>query len=309
MELIQHTTAFELQAKTAVAMGKFDGIHRGHRRLLEEILKQKERGMKACVFTFDPPPSVLFGAGEERLLTTPEEKRRILEQLGVDILIEYPLNRETAAVDPECFVREFLHDRMHAGLIAAGDDLSFGKKGAGNAALLDSLRDKYHFEVKIISKVCMDGASISSTRIRSLVEAGKMEEVQRLSGAAYSCYGQVIQGNHIGHTLGFPTVNLLPPENKLLPPKGVYFTKVHLGGKSYDGVTNVGCKPTISSHEKLGVETYLYDFAEDVYGKDISVDFLHYRRPEKRFAGLEELREQLTRDIAEGKAFFAKQVK
>lgn len=306
MELIQHTTDFQLHSKTAVAMGKFDGIHLGHRALLREILKQKERGLKACVFTFDPPPSVLFGAGKESLLTTPDEKRKRLEQMGVDILIEYPLTFKTAAVDPEAFVKEYLHERMHAALIAAGDDLSFGKKGAGNAALLNSLKDSYGFEVKIIKKVCVDGLSVSSTRIRSLVEQGEMEQVQKLAGSAYSCCGQVVRGNQIGHTLGFPTVNLIPPGNKLMPPKGVYFTQVLVEGRQYLGVSNVGCKPTVSDHEQFGVETYLYDFSGDLYGKDICVAFLHFSRPEKKFDGLELLKQQLSLDIAQGKAYHAK---
>ncbi|MBR1771765.1 MAG: riboflavin biosynthesis protein RibF [Lachnospiraceae bacterium] len=296
MEIIRSTTDFQLNKDTAVAIGKFDGIHVGHRALLQEILEQKQNGLSACVFTFDPTPAVLFGQSDGRELSTREEKRLCFEQMGVDILIEYPLTFETAAIEPELFVREYLMKRMRARFVAAGEDVSFGRYGAGNAALL---RQMGEYTLRIIEKICVDCAEVSSTRIRGLVEQGHMEEAERLLGAPYTVCGTVVQGNRIGRTIGFPTVNLLPPAQKLLPPNGVYRSRVRLAnGRVYKAISNVGCKPTVTDAQVMGLESYLYGFDEELYGADIAVELLDFQRPERKFAGLDALREQLQRDIA-----------
>lgn len=303
MEIIQKTTDFQLNHDTAVAMGKFDGIHIGHRRLLEEILDQKKRGLRACVFTFDPAPAVLFGQSDGRELSTREEKRRLFADMGVDILIEFPLNEETAATPAEAFVREYLCTRMNARYIAAGEDLSFGERGAGDAELLRALSDELGFQVRIIEKVCVDGREVSSTRIRSCLEAGELEEVQRLLDSPYAVLGTVVRGRQIGRTIGFPTVNLLPEPDKLLPPNGVYFSRVLWGGKALAAVSNVGYKPTVTEERIMGVESYLYDFDRELYGEEISVELLSFRRPERHFESLEALRAQLEEDIAAGRQY------
>lgn len=301
MEIIEKTLDFQLHNDTAVALGKFDGVHIGHRRLLAEVLAQKEAGLKACVFTFDPPPAVLFGFSDGKELSTKEEKRRMFHEMGVDVLIEFPLTRETADISGEDFLREFLCRRMRARFIAAGEDLSFGKKGAGNAQLLRALAAELSYEVKLIEKVCVDGEEVSSTRVRKLVEQGAMESVGRLLGAPYSVCGTVVTGNRIGRTLGFPTMNLLWPENKLCPPNGVYQSKVKLRDKVYDAISNVGCKPTVTNEKVMGLESYVYDFHGEVYGEQIQVELFSFRRPEQRFAGLEELKAQLQKDIEAGR--------
>lgn len=147
----------------------------------------------------------------------------------------------------------------------------------------------------------MDGIEVSSTYIRKLVEEGRMEEAEKMLGMPYTLVGCVEHGNHIGHTLGFPTVNLLPPAGKLLPPNGVYYAVVRYNGKVYKAISNVGTKPTVSSEKVMGVESYLYDFAQDIYGQEIEVALKSFRRPERRFGSLEELKKQLDRDIADGR--------
>ena len=298
MELIRETTDFQLHNDTAVALGKFDGIHMGHRRLLSEI--QRRSGLKSCVFTFDPPPAVLFGMSDGRELSTREEKRKLFERMGVDILIEFPLNRQTAAVSSEEFVREFLCRRMRARYIAAGEDLSFGRNGEGDAALLNSMGEELSFETEIIDKVCVDGAEVSSTRIRRCVEAGDMETAERLLGSPYPIFGTVIAGNRIGRTIGFPTVNLSPPESKLLPPRGVYYSRVYCDGTLYPAISNIGCKPTVDTSGRVGLESYLYEFNQDIYGHEIEVELLAFRRPEQRFTDIEALKRQLQEDIMAG---------
>ena len=263
----------QLGQETAVAIGKFDGIHIGHRRLLEEILCRRG-ALAACVFTFDPAPARLFGCPDAKELSTREEKRLLFGRMGVDILVEFPMNRETAALDAEIFAREVLAGQMQARFLAAGTDLSFGAKGAGNAALLRRLGPELGFEVKTIDKICMDGEEVSSTLVRREVEAGDMEAAERLLGMPYLIAGEVVRGKQIGRTLGFPTVNVLPGKDKLLPPNGVYFSQVRCGDKLYRAISNVGYKPTVTDTRVMGVESYLYDFAGDLYGKHIEI-YLH----------------------------------
>lgn len=304
MKLICGTTDFNLpKDKVAVAIGKFDGVHVGHRRLLSEILEKKKEGYVACVFTFDPSPAKLFGLSDGRELSTREEKRSLFEKLGVDIVIEFPLTFETANILAEEFVREYLCNRMHVGFVAAGEDLSFGRKGTGNAALLQKLSGELGYQVKLIQKVCIDGEEVSSSRIRNCVEEGDMEMAERLLGAAYSVCGRVVRGNQIGRTLGFMTANLLPGPEKLMPPNGVYYATVRVGDRIYRAISNVGCKPTVSDSMQIGLESYLYDFDREIYGEEIEVRLHAFRRPEKRFDSLETLKKQLEEDVAAGAAY------
>ncbi len=312
MEIIADSLDFQLNRDTAIAIGKFDGVHLGHRRLLEEILAKKQDGLEACVFTFDVSPSVLFGLSDGKVLTTREEKRRIFREMGVDVLVEFPMTLETAAIEPEDFARRFLSDALGCRFIAAGDDLSFGRYGRGNAALLQSLAEELSFEVKTIAKVQIDGTPVSSTYIRSLVEAGEMEEAARFLGESYCVDGKVVHGNHFGHSLGFPTMNLIPSEDKLLPPFGVYASKVRLENenKLYKGITNVGLKPTVHGEGgsdasnktealRAGVETHLLDYDGDLYGQQAQVFLHHFQRPERKFESLDALKAQIAKDVEE----------
>lgn len=303
MKLIRGTAEFRLEKCCAVAIGKFDGIHRGHQELLKKIREKKKEGLLAAVFTFDPPPAVFFGSGMYQGLTTREEKRRIFQKTGVDVLIEFPLNEKTAATEPEAFIREILTDRMRAAYVAAGADVTFGSKGAGNSRMLVKYGEKLGFAVEIIDKICLDGREISSSRIREEVERGNMEQVSALIGFPYSITGTVVHGRRLGRTIGMPTVNLLPPPDKLLPPRGVYYSYVSYGGEHYKSITNIGKKPTVSREGVMGVETFLYDFDEDIYGREITVNLLKFKRPEMKFDSVESLAAQMQKDIREGKLY------
>lgn len=302
MHIIENTTEFQLDRPGAVAIGKFDGIHLGHQKLIQKIIEQKAKGYLATVFTFDTSAAAFFG-GEEKELTTREEKRIVFEKMGVDVLIEFPLNRETAATEPVEFVQRYLVSQMQAAYICAGTDLSFGRRGAGNYELLQQYADSYGYQVELIDKVRMDGEEVSSTRIREAVRTGQMEAAARVLGTSYSVSGTVEHGRRLGRTIGMPTANLLPEQDKLLPPNGVYYSKVLMGGRIYRSITNIGCKPTVSENHIMGVETYLYDFAGDIYGKDITVQLLAFRRPEMKFDGVDSLKAQMQKDIAAGQIF------
>ena len=303
MQIIQETTEFVLPKRSAVAIGKFDGIHLGHQKLLEKITEQKKNGLLATVFTFSPAPEAFFSGKEDKGLMSIEEKRAAFAEAGIDVLVEFPLNNETAATKPERFVEEYLAKKMRVAFIAAGTDLSFGQKGAGNAELLKHMAEAFDYSVEIIDKVSVEGEEVSSTLIREALAKGNMEKVEKLLGTPYRISGVVSHGRQLGRTIGMPTVNLLPPKEKLLPPNGVYYSAVWLKQKRYPSISNIGYKPTVSEEQVIGVETYLYDFSADVYGREITVELLDFKRPEKKFDSIEELKAQMHRDIEEGHRF------
>lgn len=302
MQIIERTCEFQLTKGSAVAIGKFDGVHLGHRKLIHKIIEQKKEGLLAAVFTFDTSAAAFFG-GEEKELTTVSEKRRIFEELGVDVLIEFPLNRETAATEPDEFIHRYLAAQMHAAYICAGTDLSFGKSGAGNYALLKEYSERHGYRTELIDKVKVDGEAVSSTRVREAVRTGRMEDTARMLGVPYSVCGIVEHGKKLGRTIGMPTANILPEKDKLLPPNGVYYSKVIADGRTHKGISNVGCKPTVNTENVMGVETYLYDFEDDLYGEDITVELLSFRRPEMKFDSVESLKKQMEADIAAGSVY------
>ncbi|MFI3213688.1 MAG: bifunctional riboflavin kinase/FAD synthetase [Eubacteriales bacterium] len=301
MHIIKGTTRFQLEQNTAVVIGKFDGMHIGHQALFEEIKKYKECGLATAVFTFDPPPEVLFGQRSLQELMTGEEKRHYFEEIGIDFLIEYPLNFETAAILPEEFIERILVNQMKMKHIAAGSDLSFGHKGLGNCELLEKFTETFKYTVKIIDKVSIGDTIVSSSLVRNKVDMGEMEQVTRLLGRPYEIMGIVQHGKKLGRTMGMPTANVLPANNKLLPPNGVYYSRVKVGNKEYKGITNIGINPTVEEKIQKSVETYLYDFDGDLYHQTIFIELLSFKRKEQKFHSLEELSVQIKRDMEEGR--------
>lgn len=256
--------------------------------------------MKAVVFTFNPSPSALFSKVKEKELTSVEEKRQVFENLGIDILIEFPLTYETAATPKEAFVKDILVEKLNAKYITAGADLSFGKNGEGNSTFLAEEGKKYGFQVEIIDKIAYKGEIISSTLVRQAISEGNVKKAHFMLGNPYFIHGIVQKGNQLGRTIGFPTVNILPGEEKLLPPNGVYKTEVIVDNRIFEAITNVGCKPTVTDDGQVFIESYLYNFRENIYGKKIEVHFLEFMRKEKKFGSLEELKEQLQKDMQLG---------
>ena len=300
MQIITSLDNIKLKIPSAVAIGKFDGIHLGHRQLLGKIIAKKQEGMKAVVFTFNPSPAVLFSGVKEKELTSVEEKRRIFENLGIDILVEFPLTYETAATPKELFVSEILVEKLNAKYIAAGTDLSFGKKGEGNSEFLVQKGKELDFCVDIIDKIAYKGEIISSTLVRKAISEGDVKKAHFMLGSPYFVQGIVVKGNQLGRTIGFPTVNVTAQEDKLLPPNGVYKTEVTLGKRVYEAITNVGCKPTVTDSKQIFIESYLYQFSENIYGEEIKVHFLEFMRKEQKFNTIEELKIQLQKDMQLG---------
>ena len=303
MYIINEIKPLPIIGKSAVAIGKFDGIHIGHQALLEKIQEQKRQKMTVVVFTFEPSPEELFKGYKLPSIDTIDEKRNNFAAMGVDYLIEYPLTKETAAISPEDFMKEILKKNLRAGYIVSGTDLSFGDKGRGNSEMLSAFCKENDIEYEMIDKICLDGLEVSSTAVREAIAKGDMELANRMLGREYSITGTVVYGKQLGRTMQIPTMNILPGTDKLLPPNGVYVTKSEIEGKVYFGMTNVGCKPTVSSENQIGVETHLFDFELDMYGKEIKTGFICYMRPEQKFEDKEALMRQLFADKERAMAY------
>jgi len=287
--------------KSAVAIGKFDGIHIGHRALLQCIINKKKENMRAVVFTFSPSPEEFFRGQLLPAIDTAQEKRDNFAKMGVDILIEYPLTKESAAISPQSFMEDILFNGLNAGYVVSGRDLSFGNKGAGNADMLQAFAAEKDFVYEMIDKVCIDGNEVSSTSVREAVVKGDMEKVCRMLGRRYCVGGEVVHGKALGRTIQMPTINIIPAKEKLLPPSGVYATVTLIDGREYPGVTNIGVKPTVTDEKVVGVETHLFDFDENVYGKYVVTELVSYIRPEKRFASVEDMLTQIKADCVYAK--------
>ncbi len=299
MQIITNLDKLRLR-ESAVAIGKFDGIHLGHRQLLSRIIAKKQEGLLAVVFTFNPSPNILFSKVKEKELTSYLEKRMVFEKMGVDVLVEFPLTFESAKTPKEEFVEDILVNKLNAKYIAAGTDLSFAKNGEGNSDFLIEESSKYDFLVEIIDKIAYKDEIISSTLVRQAISDGDVKKAHFMMGSPYFVQGIVEKGNQIGRTIGFPTVNISPKEEKLLPRNGVYKTEVLVDDEIYEAITNVGCKPTVTEDKKIFVESYLYNFRENIYGKHIEVYFIDFMRPEQKFSSIDDLKAQLQKDMRMG---------
>lgn len=301
MEIINGIENYLHKFPTAVTVGKFDGIHQGHEALVSLITKQPE--LKSVMVTFSKSPKQVLFDHDLKFIVTEEERNAILEKQGIDILLVLPFDDTLMHQSPEDFIR-MLTDRIHMRYMAVGNDFTFGYKGAGNAALLEKLSTDLVFRLEVIKKIQEDGADISSTRIRELIKKGDVAEASRLLGRPYFIYGPIVHGKHVGTGMGIPTINLVPPDKKLLPPFGVYITTVDIDGRIYHGVTNVGNNPTISDGNRVTVETNLLDVNTNLYGEKATVTFYEFVRPEKKFSSIEELKTEIEINIRQARDFF-----
>lgn len=295
---------FHIDEPTVVAIGKFDGIHLGHVELIKHILEAKTKlGCKSAVFTFNVSAASFFAGKDIKEITTLSEKRVIFDSLGMDYLVEFPLDNETAGILPEDFIKDIMKGMMNMKYIVAGEDVSYGKYGKGDADLLRKLSESLDYRVEIIDKVKYDLKDISSTYVRDEITLGHMDMVTKLLGHPYSFAGVVESGHKLGRTLGFPTMNLYPDEAKILPPMGVYYSEVLYEDATYPGLTNIGVRPTVSNDNCVSVETYLFDFDMDMYGKEIITRILDFKRPEIKFDSKEALKAQMEIDLRDGRKY------
>lgn len=297
MEFIRKTLDFQLEEPTAVTLGKFDGLHRGHDLLMQTVLKySKEYNLASVAFTFDIPPRNKVEEIVANVLTTNEEKEYIFEKRGIDYLIECPFTTEVMSMEPKAFIA-WISKALHMKYVVVGDDFRFGYKRSGDYHTLQQYEAEYGYKTIVIDKLKDSNRDISSTYVREKIADGNIKKANELLGYKYFIKSEILHGRKLGRTIGVPTINMILPENKLLPPNGVYVTEVLVDGKTYMGVTNIGCKPTVTDAKVIGVETYIDGFHQDVYGEKIVVSFLQFIRPEQKFNSIEELKAQMQSDI------------
>lgn len=310
MKLIRDTTELSAERDSAVTLGKFDGLHRGHRLLISELTAAAEEGLQSVVFTFGTHPRVLVEGRPQELLLTNEERHDRLEALGVDILIEFPFNETTSHIPAGEFVREILVKQLRAKKIIVGTDFGFGYRRAGNVELLRVLGPECGFELIVREKLKTEGGTdISSSYIKERLKRGEMEQVNGLLGYPYYIRGPILHGNRNGRLFGFPTINQLPEEKKLLPPNGVYASRTTIDGHSYHSVTNIGVKPTIGDGYPRGAETFIEDFSQEIYGKTATVELYSFLRPEALFDSGDALVAQIKTDRQRAAKYWREELK
>ncbi|MBO4524036.1 riboflavin biosynthesis protein RibF [Ruminococcus sp.] len=282
---------------SSVALGIFDGVHLGHRAVINASLSQREKGLAATVFTFEPECALRKAGGSSGYIYTKAEKDIILwEQMGVDDVFSPPFGN-LCGLSGEEFAREILVERMGAVHVCCGEDFRFGKMASCGVTELKSFGERFGFEVEIVGEVDIDGSAVSSSRIRALLLKGDIIAANSLLGFDYFLSVEVADGNHIGRTIGFPTINQNFGNGQLVPKYGVYSTVTKADGKEYRSITNVGVKPTIKGERRPLAETHIIGYSGDLYGKNVTVSFNNFVRPEREFDSLDELKKQINSDI------------
>jgi riboflavin kinase/FMN adenylyltransferase len=291
---------------TVVTVGTFDGVHLGHRAILREIERRAEtRGLHSVLLTFDRHPlTVVRPEHAPPLLTTPNEKKQILAQFGIDYVAFVAFTRSLSRYTPEEFVRAVLVERLRACELVIGHDHGFGHGRSGDEETLRALGGRYGFEVDVVDGVVVNGAPVSSTRIRRLLSEGRVDAAAGALGRPYSVTGSIVHGLGRGRTLGFPTANIAPPTaDKLLPAEGIYAVRANLRNEICDGLLHLGPRPTFAGSPPT-IELFLLDFDRDIYGEIVTVEFLQLLRTVRPFDSAAALVEQMRRDEEEAIRFF-----
>ena len=279
-----------------IALGSFDGLHLGHLSLIHKVHEEAQKsGGKSIVYTFkNHPRAVLNKENSPKLLMDNDEKAEILQKCGIDMLYFQEFNSEFMKMTPKEFV-EFLINKFHAKGLVVGFNYKFGYKNMGDTHLLKELAEEYGFKLFVMEPCRYEGEVISSTRIRKAIEDGEVQKACEMMSHPLRLSGAVMHGRKIGRTIGFPTANLEYNKNYVLPAIGVYYTNVKVNNNIYKGITSVGNNPTVDG-KNLTIETYILNFDEDIYGENIQVFFIKKIRNEKKFNGIEKLKDQLKKD-------------
>ncbi|MBP4138052.1 bifunctional riboflavin kinase/FAD synthetase [Flavobacterium geliluteum] len=298
MKLFHSINDFRSTKKTILTLGTFDGVHIGHKKILERITQNTENGKyESLVLTFFPHPRmVLQDKSEIRLLNTITEKTKLLEQTGIENLVIHPFDESFSRLTAEEFVHSILVDQFHIHKIIIGYDHRFGRNRTANIDNLIAFGVEYGFEVEQISAQEIQDVSVSSTKIRTALQEGNMALANDYLGYQYFFSGEVVKGKQLGRTIGFPTANIKIEEDyKLIPKNGVYVVKAIVDQKEIFGMMNIGFNPTVDG-QKQTIEVHLFDFNDTIYGKKIEVSLLQYLREEQKFDSVEQLKEQLNQD-------------
>lgn len=281
----------------AIALGNFDGVHKGHQRLIGACIESaRSTGLASAVFTFSNHPSnVIAGKTVIKNIITFEEKANILEKLGIECLYSFEFDQAIRMSSPDTFCRHLLFDTLKMKEAFCGFNYHFGYKAQGDPEILKQIGLELGYGVSVLSPVEIDGEVVSSTLIRKAVDAGDLERYRSFTGRRYAMYGHVVEGRRFGRTLGFPTINLALDPSMVLPPNGVYLTRTVVEGNIHESITNVGQKPTVGLFAK-NAETHIFDFDRDIYGLDVRVEFIEMLREEESFPSVEALTDQIEKD-------------
>lgn len=289
-----------------VVLGNLDGVHRGHRQLIKQGKKLAlDHHRELMVVTFYPQfQEILYE--DFRYLTSQTLKMKIFEQLGVNSVLILPFTDNIAKMSPEAFIQELLIDKLSAYHIVCGFNYTFGYKGAGNADLLLKLTLESGVDVEIVPPVHIDGEVVNSTLIRQMLQRGELEKANKLLGYTFTLDGIVIHGHMVGRTIGIPTANLFVDKRVALPPQGVYAAMVYCNEQELVGVLNIGMRPTVDNGTDISIEVHILDFDRDIYGEHLMISICHWLRGEVKFSGLEQLKQQINKDIDTTKKLLAK---
>jgi riboflavin kinase/FMN adenylyltransferase len=287
--------------KSVVTIGNFDGLHRGHREIISQLLKSaQENDAQSVVVTFHPHPRKILRPEEEHIqLFDFHDQEKELAKMGVDLLVVEPFSRNLSQLKPEQFLVDYIVRPLSPEVLIVGYDFAFGANREGTLNVLKGLCDLHHIQLQVVHPVKMDGLVISSSEIRKSIREGKVELAKKMLGRSFYFHGLVEKGDQRGRQLGFPTANLFT-QAEIYPLAGVYATRTLVRGKLYDSVTNVGYNPTFIKEEKnkaLKVETHILNFSEDIYGEEIEVHFEKFLRSEQKFSSIEDLISQIKKDI------------
>ena len=290
---------------TIVMIGKFDGMHLGHQKLLKRAVELKEgTDKKLVIFTFNIIPSSFDGSVPEKRIITLSEMHRAKFDPAIDYIIECPFTDGIRSLSPDAFARTILVDVLDARDVISGDDFRFGINRAGDADTLRELGNRYGFRAEIITKLIYNGREVSSTYIKELITDGDIETAYRLLGKPFFMSGVVEHGRHVGAQIGFPTVNFTIAENKIMPPDGVYATKAVWKSTLYDSITNIGVRPTFDLDNRNYAETHILDFSGDLYGEEIKIKFYKMIRPVMKFASVDDLSAEIKRNTDTVREYF-----
>jgi riboflavin kinase/FMN adenylyltransferase len=293
---------------TVVALGNFDGVHIAHRKILETAVREAAaRGCLSACYTFSNHPREFFkdlGVIDRTLgyICTDDEKLELIEAAGIDVVVDIPFDGSVMKMPPDVFVGDVLAGTLKAKGVSCGFNYRFGAKAAGDTEMLRREGSRLGFDVFVHDAVEINGMIVSSTAIRQAIEAGDMETASAMLGRYFSATGEVVRGTHIGTRIGAPTANIAIDRSRVAPPNGVYYTYSVIGGKRMPSVTNVGVKPTVGDFEK-SIETHVFGAHGELYGEDMEVDFIKWKRPERKFDSIDELRRQIDADMADAAAF------
>ncbi len=304
MHYIREIENYKNEKRSAVTLGKFDGLHRGHMKLVGKVQElSKQENICSIVCSFDMRPLFQRIHAPAKILMTCEERKEFLNE-KVDYLIDCPFTKEFSAIEAEDFIEKVLVGTFHASYVVVGEDFCFGHGKRGNVHMLAKYAKQYGYELIVFEKERHNGQIISSTRIREALSEGNMLLTKELLGYFYTFSGIVSHGKQIGRRIGVPTLNILPDEWKMIPPNGVYFTRVQIDGTWYDSIGNVGVKPTVTDSDQVVIECFLFDYDGDAYEKNIMVELHEFRRPEQKFGSIEEMKETIDKDIEAAKEYF-----